>query len=378
MALLATIAATAAIWAAFLRGGETGGSPLASGQRVGVSAPVVALVRGMSPDQLVDQVLLLGFDGTDATSPAITELRERQIGGVLVGPANWVDASQGATLISALRGAGLAGGRIPPLIVTAQEGGEYRTFPDLPPDARELDIGERGSQRAAEAWSNAAGEALRTVGVDLNLFPVADVATVDSPVAGRAFSDDAATAAEMTAAAVRGCHDAGIACAVLHFPGLGAASQDTNKGPATVGLDERSLAERDLAAFRAAFAERVPAVVLSLAFYAAYDPVTPGAMSSQIATDLLRDQLGYTGPAITDDLGAGAVKATYRVPAAATMAIAAGADLLQIDSPADQTGVREALLHAVSSGVLPEERLREAAGRVLELKRRMGLLKGSL
>jgi beta-N-acetylhexosaminidase len=289
-----------------------------------------------------------------------------------------VDASQGATLISALRGAGLAGGRIPPLIVTAQEGGEYRTFPELPPDARELDIGKRGSPPEAEAWSKATGEALRAVGVDLNLFPVADVATVDSPVAGRAFSDDAATAAEMTAAAVRGCHDAGIACAVLHFPGLGAASQDTNKGPATVSLDERSLAARDLAAFRAAFAERVPGVVLSLAFYAAYDPVTPGAMSSRIATDLLRDQLGYAGPAITDDLGAGAVKATYKVPAAATMAMEAGADLLQIDSPADQTGVREALLGAVSSGVLPEERLQEAAGRVLELKRRMGLLKGSL
>jgi beta-N-acetylhexosaminidase len=378
VALLATIAATAAIWATFLRGGETGGSPLASGKRAGVSPPVAALVRGMSPDQLVDQVLLLGFDGTDATSPAITELREHQIGGVLVGPANWVDASQGATLISALRGAGLAGGRIPPLIVTAQEGGEYRTFPELPPDARELDIGKRGSPPEAEAWSKATGEALRAVGVDLNLFPVADVATVDSPVAGRAFSDDAATAAEMTAAAVRGCHDAGIACAVLHFPGLGAASQDTNKGPATVSLDERSLAARDLAAFRAAFAERVPGVVLSLAFYAAYDPVTPGAMSSRIATDLLRDQLGYTGPAITDDLGAGAVKATYRVPAAATMAMEAGADLLQIDSPPDQTGVREALLGAVSSGVLPEERLQEAAGRVLELKRRMGLLKGSL
>jgi beta-N-acetylhexosaminidase len=119
-------------------------------------------------------------------------------------------------------------------------------------------------------------------------------------------------------------------------------------------------------------------VVLSLAFYAAYDPVTPGAMSSEIATDLLRDQLGYTGPAITDDLGAGAVKATYKVPAAATLAIEAGADLLRIDSPAEQTGVREALLDAVSSGGLPEERLQEAAGRVLELKRRMGLLKGSL
>jgi beta-N-acetylhexosaminidase len=87
---------------------------------------------------------------------------------------------------------------------------------------------------------------------------------------------------------------------------------------------------------------------------------------------LLRDQLGYEGAAITDDLGAGAVRSGYSVPQAAVAALRAGSDLIRIDDPGDQRGVQAAIVKAVESGDLPEDRLREAAGRVLELKRRSG------
>ena len=115
-----------------------------------------------------------------------------------------------------------------------------------------------------------------------------------------------------TAAALRGCRDEGLACAPLHFPGLGAASQDTSRGPATVSLDAASLSSRDLEPFRAAFAEGAPAVVVSLAFYGAYDTITPGALAEPVATGLLRDELGFDGAAITDDLGSGAVRRRAR------------------------------------------------------------------
>ncbi|MGH2987430.1 MAG: glycoside hydrolase family 3 N-terminal domain-containing protein, partial [Solirubrobacterales bacterium] len=175
------------------------------------------------------------------------------------------------------------------------------------------------------------------------------------------------------AAAILGCREAGVASAPLHFPGLGAASQDTSRGPATVGLDPESLAARDLVPFEAAFAERVPAVVLSLAIYTAYDPVTPGALAEPVVTGLLRERLGFEGVAITDDLGAGAVRAGHTVDEAAVEALAAGADLLQIGSPEDQVRVREGILAALESGELPEARLQEAAARVLELKLAQGL-----
>ena len=120
----------------------------------------------------------------------------------------------------------------------------------------------------------------------------------------------------------------------------------------------------------------MPAVVLSLAFYVAYDPVTPGALSGAVVTGLLRDQLGYQGVAITDDLGAGAVRSGTSVAKAAVAALAAGADLVRIDAPADQAGVQAAIVDAVAAGELPQERLEQAAGRVLELKRSRGLLGG--
>jgi beta-N-acetylhexosaminidase len=373
LAVLLAVLMTAALWLLLFRGDDDGEAT--SEPARGVSESVAALVRGLSPTERVSQVLLFGFDGTDQTSPIFGTVTSEELGGVLIGPQNWVDAEQGGTLAGALRAAGLSERRTAPLIVAAQEGGEYRSFEDLPPEQTQLEIGDAGSVQGAEAWALETGRALRAAGFDLNLFPVADVATLDSPIADRAFSDDPAVAAAMTAAAVRGCRAARIACAAIHFPGLGAASQDTNQGPATVSLDPASLADRDLQAFDAAFAERVPAVGLSLSFYAAYDPVTPAALSEAVATGLLRDELGFDGLAVTDDLGAGAIKAGYTVPEAAVAAIQAGADMVQVASPKDQRGVREALLGAVRSGAISEERLAEAAGRVLELKRARGLLR---
>ncbi len=370
---IAVVAAVIVVAALLLTGG---GEPADDPAAAPLSAETAAAIAAMAPEQLADQVLLLGFEGTDAGAEIVDDVRARELGGVLVGSANWVDSAAGTALVGAIRAAGREGGRIPPLLVVAQEGGRYRAFADLPPERTELEIGDTGSAEAAEEWARESAAALRSAGFDLNLFPVADVASLDSPIADRAFSDDVTETATLTAAAMRGCRRAGLACAALHFPGLGAASEDTNRGPATVGLDTGTLESRDLVPFSAAFGEGMPAVVLSLAFYVAYDPVTPGALSDAVVTGLLRDQLGYQGVAITDDLGAGAVRSGTSVAKAAVAALAAGADLVRIDAVADQAGVQAAIVDAVAAGELPLERLEQAAGRVLELKRSRGLLGG--
>jgi beta-N-acetylhexosaminidase len=371
--LVVAVIVGAAAWLLIGENDEVDQGPGPSAQ-ASLSPQSSILANQLSTEQLVDQVLLLGFEGTDEGAPIVAELANHQLGGVLVQADNWLGVGPGAELTRAIEAAGAAGARIPPLVVVSQEGGRYRSLTDLPPAATELEIGDTGSTEAADDWAAESGRALREAGFDLNLFPVADVATLDSPVADRAFSDDPALAAQLTAAAIRGCRDAEIACAPGHFPGLGAASQDTAQGPATVSLDAPALEARDLQPFEAAFAVRAPAVVLSLAFYAAYDPVTPGALAAPVATALLRDEVGYEGVAITDDLGSGAVRAEFSVPQAALAAINAGADLVQVASPSDQVGVREELLGALESGELSEVRLREAASRVLELKRSVGLL----
>ena len=374
LAVAVALAATAGLWFGLARSEDSGDG---DGNAVGVGTgadPVSGLVAELTTYEQADQVLLLGFEGTDASAPFVEEVRSRQLGGVLIGPQNWADATTGTALVESIRAAGREDGRIPPLIATSQEGGPYRALPDLPPEQTELELGDAGSPAATERWARQTCAALADAGIDLNLAPVADVATLDSAVADRAFSDDPALAAEMTAAAVSGCLETGVAPAPLHFPGLGAASQDTSQGPATVSLDVATLSTRDLEPFRAAFGEGAPAVVLSLALYAAYDPVTPGALSTPIATELLREDLGFEGIAITDDLGSGAVRNSDPVAKAAVRALAAGADLIQIGSATDQADVHAAIVEAVASGELEEARLSEAAARVLELKQAQGLV----
>jgi beta-N-acetylhexosaminidase len=387
VAVALAVVATALIWFVVIRGGDSGES--SPGRAPGGEVPpsVRELVDDLTPEEKVDGILLLGFEGTEGGAIA-QELRERQLGGVLVGARNWTDASQVESLVAALDEEAGGEDRIPPLFAVAQEGGPFRAFADLPPVERAFDIGAAADPDLAERSARTAGLALRKAGFDLNLFPVADVATLDSPIADRAYSDDASIVAAMTAAAILGCNAAEIACAPRHFPGQGSASENTAEGPATVGLDEATLEARDLAPFEAAFREGAPAVVLSHAFYTAYDPVTPASLSSLVVFDLLRDELGFRGVAITDDLGAGAIGARAAgsqqdgsgprggsaVTAGAIAALQAGADMLMISSPDDQEGVADALIEAVGTGEISEDRLDEAIGRVLVLKQQLGLV----
>jgi beta-N-acetylhexosaminidase len=322
----------------------------------------------LSDDELVDTVILAGFSGSDPDADIVKELGDHALGGVLVGSGNWDGEKHGRKLIEAIRAAGSEHDAVPPLIAVAQEGGRYRALGDLPPAQTELQVGDTGNPKLAEHWAEDTGRALRDDGFDLNLAPVADVATLDSPIADRAFSDGPAVAAEMTAAAIDGCEKAKIACAPTHFPGLGAAGQDTDVGPTSVGLDQATLESRDLLPFRAAFKAGAPAVVVSHAFYA-MDPVTPGSLARAVATKLLRKTAKFKGVAISDDLGAGAITATATPGDAAVQALNAGIDLVQVANPYDVEVVRRALRGALEDGTLSEDRLRQAAGRVLALRR---------
>ena len=112
------------------------------------------------------------------------------------------------------------------------------------------------------------------------------------------------------------------------------------------------------------------ALVISSATYSAYDPVTPAALTPAIATGLLRDELDFTGVAISDDVGSLTAATGGTAGEAAAAAIAAGVDLIQIPDPAEV----EAAYRHVLTAKIPAARLREALYRVLTLKRSAGLL----
>lgn len=366
VAILVLSAAGAVVSVLLQRGADD--EPDSAGAAVRTAPAVTKALGRLTPAQKADAVVAAGVDA----SSAVAAVSKTQLGGVVIGPDDW--ASGGAGLVRRVRTAGASGDRVPPFVIGLQEGGVYRAYPDLPPAESQLDIGLTGDPRGAREWSEGTAKALRSAGFDLNIGPLADVSGPANPIADRSFSDDPDLAAILVGAAVKGCEGTKIACAVPHFPGLGAASDDTDVNPATVSLDPASLRARDLEAFRAAFDAGAPATVLSLAFYTAYDPITPAALSPEIATDLLRGDLGFRGLAISDDLSAGAITAGLGAPEAAVQAISAGTDLVMVDDPAQARQARTAIAKAIKTGGISEQRLDQAAARVLMLKKQLGLL----
>jgi beta-N-acetylhexosaminidase len=197
-----------------------------------------------------------------------------------------------------------------------------------------------------------------------------------SSLGARLYSDnpeEVSAYADATVRAYRGQH---VFSAVTHFPGLGAADQSTEEGPATVGLGIEELRARDLIPFTAAIDAGVPGVVLGHALYPFNDFTVPASLSEQVATGLLRRNMHFRGVAITDDLADPAITAIHTVPDAAVRALRVGADMLYISGgPGDQQSAYVAVLRAVQRGRIPRRRLNQAVGRILLAKQDYDLIR---
>ena len=340
----------------------------------GVPRSVAELAGRLPADRKVAQLFLVGFRGQDLTAPVYRQLRRLDLGGIVIGRQNYTDPQQLASLAGEAGVIARQEKHVPPWVMASQEGGEFNELGDLPPATAASDLATV-EQAASEAQE--AGRTLKPLGINGVLGPVVDVGLPeDLAIGARAFSDDSELVASYAKALVESYRDARLFAAVKHFPGLGAASQSTEVGPANVGLSVEELGTRDLVPFRAAFAAGAPGVVLSNALYSPDDFVTPGSLSSAIATELLREELGFEGVAITDDLADPGVTALGSVPDSAVEAVKAGADMLYVSGSAgDQQAAYVAVLRAVRGGEISAERLDEAVVRVLSVKRDYGLIR---
>ncbi len=211
---------------------------------------------------------------------------------------------------------------------------------------------------------------LAEVGVNLNLAPVVDVnSNPDNPVIGiRSFGSEPALVARHAEAFVTGTQETGVAACAKHFPGHGDTALDSHKELPVVTADRETLLARELPPFRAAIAAGVRAIMTAHVLVPALGE-GPATLSSEILRGLLREELGFGGMAMTDALEMRAISATIGVEEAAVRALVAGADALCLgaDLGADEVARScSAIVEAVRSGRLGEERLREAARRVAE------------
>lgn len=336
-----------------------------------------ALARLPAGDRAA-QLVMTSVPGTSLDVATARRLRALRPGGIIVFRANYRSREQLRRLGRTLQVAVRAGDPARPMALVSvdQEGGVVKRLPDAPPNLSHPQLGAADRVALTRRQAAATALALRSVGIHMDLAPVADLDLGPRRVMEeRSFGRPPARVARHVVAFALGLRDGRVAASVKHFPGFGAASVNSDDALARVARTRWQL-EADLVPFRSAVARGVESVMMSHGVYPALDRRRP-ASTSPAAYRLLRTELGYDGVVLTDSLHAAGFGAAARMNAAdgCVATIRAGADVaLLTGTVADAVRCRARLLAAVHSGSLAQARIDESALRVLRLKSRLGLL----
>ena len=322
-------------------------------------------------DRDAARCLIVGIQGLTAT-PEELELVRRGVGGVILFARNVRDPAQVAELSRSLKAA--ASG--PLLVSIDQEGGRVQRlrgphWTEWPSMRRLGEIDEAGGVAGltgvavAERVGGILARELSACGIDLDYAPVMDVDTnPNNPViANRSFSRSPQRVARLGLALAKGLEARGVGSCVKHFPGHGDTSQDSHKTLPRLAHDKSRLWEVELVPFVAAARAGLASVMTAHVRFEGFDR-TPATLSSG-AMRLLREEVGFKGCCISDDLEMKAIADKYGSADAAELAIEAGVDAVLIcHTRSFQNDAIDGIARSARSGPLSRERLAEAAARV--------------
>ena len=333
-------------------------------------------VENMSVGDLVGQMFVVSVGGTEPNYYAEKMVRERNIGGVILFGHNMKSEDQVRSLTTSLQRLSMETEPAVPLFVAVdQEGGDIASAPWVAPQPSAAEVGRRGDPAEAGTVAEQIGEELLRAGVNTNFAPVVDTG-FGAAIGNRSYGEDPGLVSRMGVASVEGFERAGIVSAAKHFPNHGPAIADSHKALPVVDHDMRTVRSYDLPPFRAAVEAGVPMVMAGHLLYPAVDGERPASLSPGWM-GLLRDELGFEGVIVTDDLAMAGASGGGTPGRAAVRAVKAGADLLIVSSPPQQQAdAYDAVVAAVESGRIPESRIRGSVGRLLRVKEGYGFAPG--
>lgn len=312
------------------------------------------------------RLFMFGVYGLRPTREAVALFKSSGASGVLLLARNIDTPAQTKAFIDELE---QRLGR-PLLVAVDHEGGWVLRFESgvtaFPGNAA---LGRTRDPKLAYAVGRQMARELAPLGIRMNLAPVLDVSTeVYNPGIGiRSFGGDPELAGRLGAAFTRGLQDHGISTCAKHFPGKGAASVDAHVDLPTIKLPRAEFSRTHLLPFRAAVRAGTDAVMTSHVRFPAFDTV-PATFSRKIVHGVLRQELGYGGLVVSDDLCMGAVTKRWPVAQATMMCLDAGHDVLMIAH--DLQGMRDAvdlLRESAGAGLVDQSSVQEASARISDL-----------
>lgn len=329
-------------------------------------------------------MLMCGFPSTKVDEQAKALLKDLYVGNYIYFARNCESAEQTASLSRDLSDMVYDALGIAPIITIDQEGGNVSRLVEgsslisgaAAVSAATPVLDEASLQRVEDLGENL-GKILRACGVNINNAPDMDVNIEPAnPVIGsRSYGDDPERVAKVAIAMMHGMKKSGVGGAIKHFPGHGNVNSDSHLGIPVNETDIETLRETEFKTFEMAIAAGAEATMSAHVRYTKVDASCPGTLSPKVQTELLRDTFGFKGLAMTDCMEMDAVRKCYPKGEAAVMAIEAGVDILTISHTYEAASdYANAIYEALESGRLTEERIDASYERIMDYKKRMGLL----
>lgn len=322
----------------------------------------------MSLDDLAGQRLLAGFDGTALNNEIRYLIHDLRVGGLILFSRNIRNAHQVRHLTSSAQDFARRCGLPPLLMAIDQEGGlvarlkspHFREFPGMTAIS---------STDQAAAWGIEMATLLKDLGITMNFAPVMDAIPdgFESIMKGRVFAGDPGQVARLGSALIRAMQDRGILAVAKHFPGIGRTDLDSHHHLPRLTTSRQTLTSEDLHPFRAAIKSGVSGIMLSHILYTSLDPEWPASLSPTIADHLLRQEMGYQGLSMTDDLDMKAIQ--HPIQVAVRQILQAGIDLYLIchAGPDIEAAIRESRRLLGASTALRQQGM-NSVGRILKAK----------
>lgn len=338
------------------------------------------------------QMLMVGFkgDSIDANSDAVRYVRDLRVGGIIlfdvdltgsatIGSRNITSKEQLAKLTSDLR----RYADYDLLIAVDQEGGRVCRLKEqygFQPTVSAEYLGEVNNRDTTYMYGERMAREMAEVGLNVNLAPLLDVnVNKDCPVIGklhRSFSSDAQAVADNAGWFIDAHHAHGVLCSVKHFPGHGSAASDSHYGLTDV---TDTWKREELEPFRQMVeADKVDMIMTAHIFNRQLDKNLPATLSKNIIQGVLRDELGFDGVVVTDDMYMQGIIDHYSIKDAVVLAINAGADMLVMGNnistgfePDRPFHIVDMIVKAVKDGEISEQRLIESHNRIEKLLKRL-------
>ena len=345
---------------------ETEADPVAVEKTAELIDPIDEIINSMSLTEKIGQMVMIGIHGTDVNEDSLYMLRQFHFGGVTLFSRNIESVEQTAQLVEHIQSQ--ADEKVPLFIAIDEEGGRVTRLGHVIDAApSQQSIGQSGSIEENEHWVEYTCRNLRSIGVNVNFAPVADVQD-DS----RSFGSDPQRVADFVDSSARTYEDNGMIYCLKHFPGIGKGVVDSHEDISSIDASLKELDEIDLVPFRRVIDNHPSDRFMVMAThikYPALDPDNSASLSSEVLTRLLRNKLGFDGIIITDDLEMGAAAKHNLFREVGVKAIQSGADIaLVCHEYAHEQSVYMGILEAVKRGDISEERINESVRRILRAK----------